>query len=53
MAYLAIAKELAGHLQGLATAGLKPLAWTWHTGGASAGLARECQPAVGLTNDGD
>jgi ATP-binding protein involved in chromosome partitioning len=32
MAYLAIAKELAGRLQGLATAGPKPFAWTWDTG---------------------
>jgi len=32
MAYLAIAKELAGRLQGLQTTGLKPFAWTWHTG---------------------
>ena len=32
MAYLAIAKELAGRLQGLQTTGLKPFAWTWDTG---------------------
>ena len=37
MAYLAIAKELAGRLQGLATAGLKPFAWTWDTGGGEPG----------------
>ncbi len=30
MAYLAIARELAGRLQGLPT-GLKPFAWTWET----------------------
>jgi pterin-4a-carbinolamine dehydratase len=33
MAYLAIATELAGRLQGLPTTGLKPFAWTWETGG--------------------
>lgn len=32
MAYLAIATELAGRLQGLPTTGLKPFAWTWETG---------------------
>src|SRR3984893_2238663 len=32
MAYLAIAAELAGRLQGLPTTGLKPFAWTWETG---------------------
>ncbi|QDM15829.1 DUF971 domain-containing protein [Tardiphaga sp. vice352] len=32
MAYQAIATELAGHLQGLPTTGLKPFAWTWETG---------------------
>jgi ATP-binding protein involved in chromosome partitioning len=37
MAYLAIAKELAGRLQGLAAAGLKPFAWTWDTGGGEPG----------------
>jgi ATP-binding protein involved in chromosome partitioning len=37
MAYLAIAKELAGRLQGLATAGLKPFAWTWDPGGGEPG----------------
>jgi ATP-binding protein involved in chromosome partitioning len=31
MAYLAIARELAGRLQGLPTGGLKPFAWTWET----------------------
>jgi ATP-binding protein involved in chromosome partitioning len=31
MAYLAIATELAGRLQGLPTGGLKPFAWTWET----------------------
>src|SRR5260370_24839190 len=32
MAYVAIAKELAGRLQGLQTTGLKPFPWTWETG---------------------
>ena len=32
MAYLAIATELAGRLQGLPATGLKPFAWTWETG---------------------
>ncbi len=31
MAYLAIATELAGRLQGLPTTGVKPFAWTWDT----------------------
>ena len=53
MAYLAIAKELAGRLQGLQTTGLKPFAWTWDTGSGRARLARECHPAIGLANDGD
>ena len=53
MAYLAIATELAGRLQGLPTTGLKPFAWTWETGKGEPRLGRECHPTIGLANDGD
>jgi ATP-binding protein involved in chromosome partitioning len=49
-AYLAIAKELAGRLQGLATAGPKPFAWTWDTGeGEPAWLESAIRPSGSRT----
>ena len=50
MAYLAIAKELAGRLQGLQTRGLKPFAWTWDTGeGEPAWLESAIRPSGSRT----
>jgi ATP-binding protein involved in chromosome partitioning len=50
MAYLAIAKELAARLQGLATAGPKPFAWTWDTGeGEPAWLESASRPSGSRT----
>jgi len=50
MAYFAIAKELAGRLQGLATAGLKPFAWTWDNGeGEPAWLESAIRPSGSRT----
>jgi len=50
MAYLAIARELTGHLQGLPTTWLKPFAWTWDTNeGEPAWLASSVRPSGSRT----
>jgi ATP-binding protein involved in chromosome partitioning len=50
MAYLGIAKELAGRLQGLQITGLKPFAWTWDTGaGEPAWLESAIRPSGSRT----
>ena len=50
MAYLAIATELAGRLQGLPTTGLKPFAWTWDTNeGEPAWLESSVRPSGSRT----
>ena len=50
MAYLAIATELAGRLQGLPTTGVKPFAWTWDTNeGEPAWLESAVRPSGSRT----
>ena len=50
MAYLAIATELAGRLQGLPTGGLKPFAWIWETSeGAPAWVESAIRPSGSRT----
>ena len=51
MAYLAIAAELAGRLQGVPTTGLKPFVWNWETNeGEPAWVESAVRPSGSRTN---